>query len=81
MKYELWTLAVDDLTVSRPWVEVYPTHAAALARLAHVYDAALEVHPRVDLTSEDQVRRALNERGIFFSIEPAIIDTDELDEP
>lgn len=74
MKYELWTLAVSDPT-GDPWATVHVSHDAALRHVLAVTGVRLPADaPRTEMA----VDAALTDIA-SFTIELAIIDTDELE--
>lgn len=79
MKIEAWIVAiVASGTGEEPWAQVAASHHAALKVVATAFAADLIPKPTdAQLRDEKELRMALD--GIAeFTIEPVIIDTDEL---
>lgn len=81
MKFDAWLLAVvSEGTGQEPWAEIHPTRAQALASVVDCFWGYIEGRRRDPrLTDEKFVVAELADQATF-TIEPAVIDTDELTE-
>lgn len=78
VRLDAWTLAVVGAgTGEQPWAEIHPTAAAALASVVNCFGEYLERYDDEALLDDARVADILDEVATF-TIEPAIIDTDEL---
>lgn len=78
MKIEAWIVAiVASGTGEQPWAQVAASHHAALDVVTTAYQFRLEDLTDAQLRDTEDVRNALDQIA-EFTIEPVIIDTDEL---
>lgn len=78
MRLDAWTLAVvGAATGEEPWAEIHATFADALKSVTDTYEFSLSSLTPVQRTDQGDVARALEDVATF-TIEPAVIDTDEL---
>lgn len=79
MKIEAWILAVVSAgTGEQPWAEIHPSKIKALHAVANCFGEYLSRYPALNTTDELTLSAALDEVA-EFTIEPIIIDTDELE--
>lgn len=78
MKIEAWILAVVGAgTGEQPWAEIHPTAEKALRSMVNTYRPRLGHLTLFQAEGQSFVADALDEIA-YFTIEPVVIDTNEL---